>query len=292
MMGEFNKQLAEQLAGVSAIEQAGQAGTALISLWPLTDATQLDNDAKYGENLQVRITRVMARVMTGLDVTIPDAEFVYEGADEIPGRPQEIVDALLAANDACDTMAGYSRSCDFAQVRAAVQYCDAGWSEQETDAAEQVVESAIAAVCPRNGEIEASAEPTVVAQRLAISMETVYQMAQALDLQEGSERKALPVLLLANELNERLEIPRYYVGNDQLSELLRLAQGSDGLQEAALAMAPSIQSEWEQHKVDVLWDPDEAQRKAKEEDERKSREALMAKFAHIPEDPNKPPVEL
>ncbi|UYJ09570.1 MAG: hypothetical protein OGM57_03285 [Bifidobacteriaceae bacterium] len=39
---------------------------------------------------------------------MPDAEFVYEGADEIPGRPQSIVDALLAANDAYDTMAGYS----------------------------------------------------------------------------------------------------------------------------------------------------------------------------------------
>ena len=41
---------------------------------------------------------------------MPDAEFVYEGADEIPGRPQSIVDALLAANDAYDTMAGYCTS--------------------------------------------------------------------------------------------------------------------------------------------------------------------------------------
>ncbi len=39
---------------------------------------------------------------------MPDAEFVYEGADEIPGRPQNIVDTLLAANDAYDTMADYS----------------------------------------------------------------------------------------------------------------------------------------------------------------------------------------
>ena len=72
----------------------------------------MDNDTKYGENLQVRMTRMAARVMTGDDVTVPDAEFVYEGADEIPGRPQRIVDALLAANDAYDEMGGYSETGD------------------------------------------------------------------------------------------------------------------------------------------------------------------------------------
>ncbi len=38
----------------------------------------MDNDAKYAENLQVRITRAFARILTGEDVTVPDAEFVYE----------------------------------------------------------------------------------------------------------------------------------------------------------------------------------------------------------------------
>ena len=57
-----------------------------------------------------RICRFASRahspaVLTGEDVTVPDAEFVYEGADEFPGRPQNIVDTLLAANDAYDTMA-------------------------------------------------------------------------------------------------------------------------------------------------------------------------------------------
>lgn len=40
---------------------------------------QMDNDAKYAENLQVRVTHAFARILTGQDVTMPDAEFVYEG---------------------------------------------------------------------------------------------------------------------------------------------------------------------------------------------------------------------
>ena len=95
-----------------AVRDAVAVGAGLIELWPLTDARQMDNDTKYGENLQVRMTRMAARVMTGDDVTVPDAEFVYEGADEIPGRPQRIVDALLAANDAYDEMGDYSETGD------------------------------------------------------------------------------------------------------------------------------------------------------------------------------------
>ncbi len=62
----------------------------------------------------MRVTRAFARILTGEDVTVPDAEFVYEGADDIPGRPQNIffVDVLLAANDAYDTMADYAESGD------------------------------------------------------------------------------------------------------------------------------------------------------------------------------------
>ena len=109
---ELNREAIAQVTALPAVTEAAEAGSALISLWPLTEAMQMDNDAKYAENLQVRVTRAFARILTGEDVTVPDAEFVYEGADEIPGRPQSIVDALLAANDAYDTMAGYCTSGD------------------------------------------------------------------------------------------------------------------------------------------------------------------------------------
>ena len=91
----------EQVASLPAMKTAVRSGTDLTELWPLTTAERMDNDAKYAENLQVRLTLTMARVLAGTtEVTLPDAEFVYEGADAIPGRPQEVVDALLAANDA------------------------------------------------------------------------------------------------------------------------------------------------------------------------------------------------
>ena len=83
---ELNREAIAQVTALPTVTEAAEAGSALISLWPLTEAMQMDNDAKYAENLQVRVTRAFARVLTGEDVTVPDAEFVYEGADEIPGR--------------------------------------------------------------------------------------------------------------------------------------------------------------------------------------------------------------
>ena len=43
-----------------AVRDAAAVGAGLIELWPLTDAKQMDNDTKYGENLQVRMTRMAA----------------------------------------------------------------------------------------------------------------------------------------------------------------------------------------------------------------------------------------
>lgn len=74
-----------QIAALPAVRQAAQAGEELVGLWPLTGAAHMGNDAKYAENLQVRLSRTLAQVMTGEDVTMPDAEFVYEGAESIQG---------------------------------------------------------------------------------------------------------------------------------------------------------------------------------------------------------------
>ena len=118
-----------RVAAMPAVREAARTGARLIALWPLTDAKQMDNDAKYAENLQVRLTRMIARVVTGEDVTVPDAEFVYEGADEIPGRPQAIVDALLAANDAHDMMAGYRDDGDARVLFDVADQLGAGWND-------------------------------------------------------------------------------------------------------------------------------------------------------------------
>ncbi len=134
---------------------------------------QMDNDAKYAENLQVRVTHAFARILTGQDVTMPDAEFVYEGADEIPGRPQSIVDTLLAANDAYDTMAGYSESGDVQLIFDAAEALGVDWdSHVEAAVRETVVsvEAQVEADAEAGGRLAASGEPADVAVRFATAL--------------------------------------------------------------------------------------------------------------------------
>lgn len=162
-----------------AVRDAAAVGAGLIELWPLTDAKQMDNDTKYGENLQVRMTRMAARVMTGDDVTVPDAEFVYEGADEIPGRPQRIVDALLAANDAYDEMGDYSETGDTRLIMRGAGQLGVDWDDDTVHAIDEALEAieqatgmgddadadAAGAAAPANA--APSADVEAIAQRFA-----------------------------------------------------------------------------------------------------------------------------
>lgn len=128
-MTELNTVAIARVAALPAVREAAREAARLTALWPLTDAMRMDNDAKYGENLQVRVTRVFARILTGEDVTVPDAEYVYEGADAIPGRPQPIVDALLAANDAYDALADFAATGDATLVDDAAADLGVTWDD-------------------------------------------------------------------------------------------------------------------------------------------------------------------
>ena len=91
-------------------------------------------------------------------------------------------------------------------------------------------------------------------------------------------------------------MPRLCFKAEQLSSLMT-ARSLTNDDEAALAETVKLftmvaASEWKRHHDDVLWDAAEAKRLAKEEDERRHKEALAAKFAHVSDDPSKPPVEL
>lgn len=44
---ELNREAIAQVTALPAVTEAAEAGSALISLWPLTEAMQMDNDAKY-----------------------------------------------------------------------------------------------------------------------------------------------------------------------------------------------------------------------------------------------------
>ena len=303
---ELNREAIARIAALPGVAEAAEAGSALISLWPLTEAMQMDNDAKYAENLQVRVTHAFARILTGQDVTMPDAEFVYEGADEIPGRPQSIVDTLLAANDAYDTMAGYSESGDVQLIFDAAEALGVDWdSHVEAAVRETVVsvEAQVEADAEAGGRLAASGEPADVAVRFATALavcdallnvvsghaETVGlvgpTVADAADVADEARATAivtLPILLYVNELREQ-----------QILDLIDTrANAGDTLTATAEYIAPLAGAEWTKHRDDVLWKPDEAKKKAKEEDEKRNKEALAAKFAHIKDDPGKETVEL
>lgn len=285
-----------------AVRDAAAVGTGLIELWPLTDAKQMDNDTKYGENLQVRMTRMAARVMTGDDVTVPDAEFVYEGADEIPGRPQRIVDALLAANDAYDEMGDYSETGDTRLIMRGAGQLGVDWDDDTVHAIAEALEAieqaigvgdgAAGAAAPANA--APSADVEAIAQRFATATVAADGLLRLIDLRKPS--CAVPVMFYVNELCERLSVPRLCFKAEQLSSLMT-ARSLTNDDEAALAETVKLftmvaASEWKRHHDDVLWDAAEAKRLAKEEDERRNKEALAAKFAHVSDDPSKPPVEL
>lgn len=293
-----------------AVRDAAAVGTGLIELWPLTDAKQMDNDTKYGENLQVRMTRMAARVMTGDDVTVPDAEFVYEGADEIPGRPQRIVDALLAANDAYDEMGDYSETGDTRLIMRGAGQLGVDWDDDTVHAIAEALEAieqaigvgdgaaggadadAAGATAPANA--APSADVEAIAQRFATVTVAADGLLRLIDLRKPSH--AVPVMFYVNELCERLSVPRLCFKAERLSSLMT-ARSLTNDDEAALSETVKLftmvaASEWKRHHDDVLWDAAEAKRLAKEEDERRNKEALAAKFAHVSDDPSKPPVEL
>lgn len=290
-----------------AVRDAAAVGAGLIELWPLTDAKQMDNDTKYGENLQVRMTRMAARVMTGDDVTVPDAEFVYEGADEIPGRPQRIVDALFAANDAYDEMGDYSETGDTRLIMRGAGQLGVDWDDDTVHAiaeALEAIEQAIGAADGAAGGAAAgaaapanaapSADVEAIAQRFATVTVAADGLLRLIDLRKPS--RAVPVMFYVNELCERLSVPRLCFKAEQLSSLMT-ARSLTNDDEAVLAETVKLftmvaASEWKRHHDDVLWDAAEAKRLAKEEDERRNKEALAAKFAHVGDDPSKPPVEL
>lgn len=305
---ELNREAIAQVAALPAVTEAAEAGSALISLWPLTEAMQMDNDAKYAENLQVRVTRAFARILTGEDVTVPDAEFVYEGADEIPGRPQSIVDALLAANDTYDTMADYAESGDAKLIVEAADVLGIDWDSATAESVREAVaamEAQVEADAEADGRLATSAKPADVAVRFATALAVCDALLGEVsgdavadgsaDSVANAAAKILPILLYVNELREQCSVPRICLTDEQILGLLNArakAADADTLTATAEYIAPLAVAEWNKHREDVLWNPDEAKRQAKEEDEKRNKEALAAKFAHVKDDPGKETVEL
>lgn len=306
-----HEEVIERIASSPVVRQAAENAAALTQLWPLTTSEQLENDAKYGENLQVRLSRTVARVLTGADIALADAEFVYEGAESIPGRDQTIVDALIAANEAMDILSAYPQSNDSSLLQQAAHELGIEWGADTPQAAANVISSARAYV---------EGQSTInIAQRFAVVIalfNALIRMSQQYIIDEHGndmphpgglpeervhelEHRVLPSLLFINEFAEKLGVPRMYVTAAQYHGII-MATGTqngdsdiaDSAQVLAQALAPIASAEWKSHREDVLWDRAAAKRQAKEEEKRKNKEALASKFAHVEDDPNKEEVEL
>lgn len=291
-----------EIETIKNLNNAAQSAANLTALWPLTEARHLDNDAKYAENLEVRSMRAIARMLTNLDVTVPDAEFVYEGADEIPGRPQEIVDALLSAADAYDAMDScYEPNYDEAEAEILENdvnnietifnklYSHASVDADAINSAADMLgvqgnwvaedlQNAIEYAKKQSFEYRESVESQKIILVLCILIKLV---AKTSDIQE-----TLPIFLYINEVCECAGVPRMMFKDAQWRELVDCVRkndtvGSSDMSALIAFAAPLLISEWQKHREDVLWDPEVAKKLAKEEDDRKSREALAAKFAHV-----------
>ncbi len=295
-----------ELETITNLNNAAQSAASLTALWPLTEARHLDNDAKYAENLEVRSMRAIARILTNLDVTVPDAEFVYEGADEIPGRPQEIVDALLAAADAYDAM----DSCyepNYNEAEAEILENDI--NNIETIFNKLVSHASVDADAINSAADTLGVQGNWIAEDLQNAIE--YAKKQSFEYKESVEsqkimlvlcilskliaktsdiQETLPIFLYINEVCECAGVPRMMFKDTQWRELVDCvrnlqvdcSESSENSISAIINFAsPLLAAEWQKHREDVLWDPEVAKKLAKEEDDRKSREALAAKFAHV-----------
>lgn len=298
------------------LKNAAQSAANLTALWPLTEARHLDNDAKYAENLEVRSMRAIARMLTNLDVTVPDAEFVYEGADEIPGRPQEIVDALLAAADAYDEMDScYDPNYDEAEAEILENDVNNNVNNIETIFNKLASRSSADADAINGAADTLGVQGNWVAEDLQNAIE--YAKKQSSEYMESVEsqkimlvlciliklvsktsdiKETLPIFLYINEVCECAGVPRMMFKDTQWRELVDYVRNSqvdcnesnesnksneNSISALINFASPLLAAEWQKHREDVLWDPEVAKKLAKEEDDRKSREALAAKFAHV-----------
>lgn len=301
-MGDSVEKLDSQ--ALSLLESAAKSAADLTKLWPLSEARHLDNDAKYAENLEVRAIRTIARIITDLDVTVPDAEFVYEGADEIPGRPQEIVDSLLAAANAYDDM-DLCYEPDYSEAQEELENntndVSAIFNKLESNLSNDVnaingaadslnvagnwsVDSLQDAFRCAKQECDFCGLNSVESQKIT----AILSILKSLIEKTSNIYETLPIFLYINEVCECAGVPRMMFKDNQWSELVDRVKsckasenGENSMSTLLEIAAPLLEREWLKHKEDVLWDPEEAKKLAKEEDDRKSREALAAKFAHV-----------
>lgn len=276
-------QLVARVSDEASVREAAEEGQALMALWPLTQSLHMDNDVKYAEELQVRLTRQFAMLLIGdpelaTSVTLADADFVYEGAESIPGRPQAVVDALIRANEAYDAAADYSDDGDAAHIVDAAKRVGA-----HDDAARfftQALDDGDAFVGQVAQDAQSEGDPVgrvaIVFSAVALAFYGALTAGRAAaEASDGNlTAGAIAAMLYVNELGERYGVPRLFLTADRLMELDAPTEPVPFVR----ALAAEASREWAKHRADVLWDPDKAKADSEEEDRKRNREELAKKF--------------
>lgn len=129
---------------------------------------------------------------------------------------------------------------------------------------------------------------------LAVGDGLMNLMCEGIDDVDEQTVRVLPVMLYINELCEQMAVPPIYVGDVTLSRMVALrnavreAGRATPLEENSFCdntftitadnVIPCAGMEWDHHAECLRWDPKRAEQEAKDEDERKSKEALAEKF--------------
>lgn len=312
----------------SVVGTAIDFGTELVRMWPLQTAQEMENDARYAEDLQVRFSRMMAQTLLKLpdEIDTSVAEAVYEGMDVIPGCEQDVIRALMDANHAYDVMSGYSETNDadlFFEAATTLGIHLDPVIERDIRGILRSVAKTIrnTSGIPVDNEVAASIGLCLPATRnrntltsrylgsLTVSDALMNLMCYGFDDPQERAMRVLPVLLYANELREQFAVPHTSLNALDLRHLIELRDSAFRDDEHAVSvrrnafnartftasvrfLAMLSGQEWALHAKYLRWDPKQAEKEANEEDERRNKQALADKFKHVKDDPDKPEVDL
>ena len=239
------------------------------------------------------------------------AEAVYEGMDEIPGCDPAVVQALKKANQAYDVMRDYSETNNADLFFKAADILGIFIDTHVEKSIRSVMKSVTHLIrgssgfefdgeAPKNVSFcySTTVDPLQLTGRYLASVAVcdglMNLMCDGIDDLGEQVIRVLPVLLYANELCEQMAIPPTCMGDAALLQLVEMRDSirhMDGIVPVevnsfcertflitANMMIPQAGLEWSYHADCLRWDPKKAEREAKEEDERKSKEALAEKF--------------
>lgn len=216
-------------------------GIDLVKMWPLQTAQELENDARYAEDLQVRFSCMMAQTLLKRSEQIEQsvAEAAYEGMDVIPGCDRDVMHALMNANQAYDVLSTYrgvngadlfleaartlgidvedriERGIRGVMASVARTMRDTSGFEIDDDVVEEV------GLCK-----SVTVDRDVLARRYLASVTVGDALLNLMcyDVEDQQEQaiRALPVLLYINGLREQLAVPHTFVTAEQLGYLIDL----------------------------------------------------------------------